>query len=472
MKSFQQLQTEISNLTEAPVKSVVFMFGRFNPPTSGHERMVQRAVQVARRAGIREVRLYPSFTQDPKKNPLPHKDKIKWLRKFFGRGVSVIDDSDARTPFAAARKLSDQGYKKVIMVAGGDRIKEFQSQISKYIKHPDPEKSFEFDEFQVLSGGERDPDADNAAGMSASKMREFARLNDLASFAKGLPSNATRTDTSMLFTKLRDSMNLPKKEPILESAQSFIKRLKELAGPDIAEEGKCYAVVWADGRGIASYRNRVDAIKFIEQGDRDVVSVRYQDARLPNGKSLIVRNQFKPDRTSIAEEWPGELEDVDPLIGRVNEKFEQLDEKLRGIAKWWYHGLSGKAVEVMADFHIHQVYREPKSFGFTDDEMLEIAPESGRHWDINPPLEKRLMGQKWALITYLKNIKEISIHALDSQIARKTLKWALNKLDPVPNEVRISTRGQGQMYLSNNTEIEGYLRTGKKIRVSPMAAFR
>ena len=130
--------------------------------------MVKRAIAVARRAGIRDVRLYPSFTQDPKRNPLAHREKVKWLRKFF-KGVKVIDDKDARTPFAAARQLSDEGVKRVIMIAGGDRIKEFQSQISKYIKHKDPDKSFEFDEFQVVSAGERDPDAVLEGDLQAGK---------------------------------------------------------------------------------------------------------------------------------------------------------------------------------------------------------------------------------------------------------------------------------------------------------------
>ena len=92
MKTLQQVQSDIL-LAEAPAKGVVFMFGRFNPPTTGHEKMVKRAIAVARRAGIRDVRLYPSFTQDPKKNPLPHKEKVKWLRKFF-KGVKIVDDKE------------------------------------------------------------------------------------------------------------------------------------------------------------------------------------------------------------------------------------------------------------------------------------------------------------------------------------------------------------------------------------------
>jgi len=297
MKTFQQLQEEI-RLVEAPTKGVVFMFGRFNPPTLGHEKMVKRAVQVAKRAGIREVRLYPSFTQDPKRNPLPHREKVKWLTKFF-KGVKVINSTAARTPFAAARQISDQGFKRVIMIAGGDRIKEFQSQISKYIKHPDPDKSFEFDEFQVVSAGERDPDADDASGMSASKMRAFAAAGDFDNFSKGLPSRANQKDASNMFAAIRRGMNLKENMSAKESEASFINQLQTLNSPDIAEDGKCYSVVWADGRGIVAYRNRIDAMRFIESGDRDVVSIDYQDVTRQSGRSLMVRNKFVPDRSSI-----------------------------------------------------------------------------------------------------------------------------------------------------------------------------
>ena len=390
MKTFQQLQEEIC-LVEASAKGVVFMFGRFNPPTLGHEKMVKRAVQVAKRAGIREVRLYPSFTQDSKKNPLPHREKVKWLSKFF-KGVKVINSTDARTPFAAARQISDQGFKRVIMIAGGDRIKEFQSQISKYIKHPDPDKSFEFDEFQVVSAGERDPDADDASGMSASKMRAFAAAGDFDNFSKGLPSRAKESDASSLYDAIRRGMNLKESMSAEENEVAFIEQLRCLKSPDIAEEGKCYSVVWADGRGIVAYRNRIDAMRFIESGDRDVVSVDYQDIMRESGRSLMVRNKFVPDRSSIDEEWP-----------------KELDEAM-GSIKGWFDTKRNKLVEILAGdkYHDWAPINSPARFGLKPADIAPFVADMEKGRDEIFALQDFMLDRGWAKILQFKSSDRIT----------------------------------------------------------------
>ena len=390
MKTFQQLQEEIC-LVEASAKGVVFMFGRFNPPTLGHEKMVKRAVQVAKRAGIREVRLYPSFTQDPKKNPLPHREKVKWLTKFF-KGVKVINSTAARTPFAAARQISDQGFKRVIMIAGSDRIKEFQSQISKYIKHPDPDKSFEFDEFQVVSAGERDPDADDASGMSASKMRAFAAAGDFDNFSKGLPSRAKESDASSLYDAIRRGMNLKESMSAEENEVAFIEQLRCLKSPDIAEEGKCYSVVWADGRGIVAYRNRIDAMRFIESGDRDVVSVDYQDIMRESGRSLMVRNKFVPDRSSIDEEWP-----------------KELDEAM-GSIKGWFDTKRNKLVEILAGdkYHDWAPINSPARFGLKPADIAPFVADMEKGRDEIFALQDFMLDRGWAKILQFKSSDRIT----------------------------------------------------------------
>lgn len=471
MKTLQQLQEEI-RLHEAPAKAVVFMFGRFNPPTSGHERMVKRAVQTARRAGIRDVRLYPSFSQDPKRNPLTHKEKIKWLQRFF-KGVKVVNDKEARSPFATARRLSDEGMKRVIMVAGGDRVKEFQTKISKYIKHPDPDKSFEFDEFQVVSAGERDPDADDATGMSASKMRAMAAVGDFVNFVKGMPSRARDSDSSAMFDAIRRAMNLKESMSVEQSDAMFSKRLKDLESPDVAEVGKCYSVVWADGRGIVAYRNRLDAIRFVESGDRDVVSVRYQDAMRLNGKSLIVRNKFTLDRSTIGEEWPGTLEAHDERLFRVNEDFEQLDE-VAFAQKLWYDTKKRKEVNVEGDFHIQQVLLEPRKFGLSEKDIEDLATPRQRKRPKTaieiPALEKRLSKEGWVLVTLSRRIKEVVLRSLDNKIAQKALNWVLDTIDPTPNKVRIRHVGAPSFELQGS-QIDVFAKTGRVVK-SRIAAFR
>lgn len=188
-------------------KSVVLTFGRFNPPTSGHEKLINTVIKVAKAYNGAEHRIYTSMTTDAKKNPLPYAKKVNFLRKAFPY-ANIIEDTDAVTIFHALKKLSNDGYKKVILVVGSDRVKEFEAGIRRYINHKDKSKAYYFDEFKVVSAGERDPDADDVSGMSASKMRGFVQKNDLESFLKGIPSRMRKRDAISMFNNLKRHMNI------------------------------------------------------------------------------------------------------------------------------------------------------------------------------------------------------------------------------------------------------------------------
>ncbi len=188
-------------------KSIVFTFGRFQPPTSGHERLVDKVVSVARKFGA-EAAVYLSPSEGGQKNPLPLKDKEKYMKSFFGRSVDIYADSKFNNPFYVMKNLSDQGYKKVYLVVGSDRVSELKKNISKYIGHSDKSKSFDFTEFDVVSAGERDPDSEGVGGMSASKMRAAVVEGDYAAFKSGLPSTANSRSAKSLYDKLRDKLDV------------------------------------------------------------------------------------------------------------------------------------------------------------------------------------------------------------------------------------------------------------------------
>lgn len=206
-------------------KSIVFTFGRFQPPTSGHERLVDKVVSVARKVGA-EAAVYLSPSEGGQKNPLPLKDKEKYMKSFFGRSVDIYADSKFNNPFYVMKNLSDQGYKKVYLVVGSDRVSELKKNISKYIGHSDKSKSFDFTEFDVVSAGERDPDAEGVAGMSASKMRAAAASGDYESFSLGLPS--TFKQGEKLFKDIRLGMNVKEQlkpfKPIVEMSNMELVR--------------------------------------------------------------------------------------------------------------------------------------------------------------------------------------------------------------------------------------------------------
>ena len=186
-------------------QTVVFTFGRFNPPTTGHEKLIQKVASVA---GSNPFRIYPSYSQNQKKDPLPFALKIAYIRKMFSKYArNIMADSNARTAIDIAVKLYDEGFKNLIMVAGSDRVKEFQTLLSTYNGVGGKRHGFyKFDTVDVVSAGERDPDAEGVTGMSASKMRAAASSGDFDSFSQGLPRGFR--DGKKLYLDVRKYMGI------------------------------------------------------------------------------------------------------------------------------------------------------------------------------------------------------------------------------------------------------------------------
>ena len=199
MRSFREL-------TEAK-ETVVFGFGRFNPPTTGHEKLIEKVASVAKG---NPFFIYPSHTTGPK-DPLPHAKKVAWMRKMFPKyKKNIIADRNAKTAIQIAEKLYKDGYKNLIMVAGSDRLKEFETLLTRYNDAPDKKGNqlFKFDSVKVVSAGERDPDAEGVSGMSASKMRAAAEKGDFDSFKTGIPSTLNDADKKKLYFEVRKNMGI------------------------------------------------------------------------------------------------------------------------------------------------------------------------------------------------------------------------------------------------------------------------
>lgn len=196
-------------------KSIVFTFGRFQPPTSGHEKLIDKVVSVARKVGA-EAAVYLSPSEGGQKNPLPLKDKEKYMKSFFGRSVDIYADSKFNNPFYVMKNLSDRGYKKVYLVVGSDRVSELKKGVTKYIEHHDKSKSFEFTEFEVVSAGQRDPDSGGVKGMSASKMRNAVVEGDFSAFKSGLPSTANNRIAKSIYDNLRDKLDVSENYDIFD----------------------------------------------------------------------------------------------------------------------------------------------------------------------------------------------------------------------------------------------------------------
>ena len=186
------------SLEEAVSPTTVFSFGRMNPPTIGHEKLVDKINAVAKQNNAMP-HLYLSQSYDSKKNPLPYATKIALAKKAFG---SMVVKSRSKTLMQVAKELEDMGHTKLIMVAGSDRVNEFEELLNKYNG-----KDYTFDSIEVVSAGERDPDAEGAAGMSASKMRAAAAAGDEKAFKSGLPKKL-QSSASKVYQAVRDGMQI------------------------------------------------------------------------------------------------------------------------------------------------------------------------------------------------------------------------------------------------------------------------
>ena len=190
------------DINEARRKSIAFTFGRFNPPTSGHEKLIKKVASV--RADT--FKIYLSRSNDPKKNPLSPRTKLTHMKMMFPRYSRNIEINNTNMILDIASKLHRQGFTEIFMVVGSDRVREFETILNKYNDVRSRHGYYNFANINVLSAGERDPDSEGVSGMSASKMRDAATKDDYNTFKKGVPTGYRNADD--LFKDVRKGMRL------------------------------------------------------------------------------------------------------------------------------------------------------------------------------------------------------------------------------------------------------------------------
>ena len=189
-------------------------FGRFNPPTTGHEKLLDT---VAANSDDGDYIIIPSRSQDKKKNPLDTDTKVSVMRQMFPQhSERIVNDPQNRTIFDVLKKAHMDGYAGVRIVGGGDRVAEFEKLSGNYNG-----KLYQFDNLEVLSAGDRDPDGDDVSGMSASKQRKAAAEGDFTTFRKGVPSSLNNKQTRELYNNIRAAMNIKEGWNMWEIAPKF-----------------------------------------------------------------------------------------------------------------------------------------------------------------------------------------------------------------------------------------------------------
>tara|TARA_B100000780_G_scaffold265141_1_gene220323 strand:- start:528 stop:1310 length:783 start_codon:yes stop_codon:yes gene_type:complete len=234
-------------------KEATLAFGRMNPPTIGHKKLVD---VVASQPG--DPYLFITHTQKPKTDPLDFQTKLKFATKFFPN--VTVGDSSVNTIIKALQKLESMGYTSVTYVAGSDRIDQFKTLINKYNG-----KDYKFNNINVVSAGERDPDADGAEGMSASKMRAAAISDDFSSFKQGVVDqslanqlyDAVRKGMGLVDENYNESELALDKESLIDYLQKAISKfaaeetdveklsyiLKQISGKTIKTRNKKYFTI-------------------------------------------------------------------------------------------------------------------------------------------------------------------------------------------------------------------------------------
>ena len=190
-------------------ETLTVVFGRFNPPTVGHEKLLSAAKKVSVGG---DLKIYPSRTQDPKKNPLDPDMKISFMKKMFpDYEENIVNDDEMRSIFNVLVTAAEQGYANVNIVVGSDRQSEFDNLAQKYNG-----ELYDFELINVISAGARDADSEGVEGMSASKMRKAVMDDDFEAFRKGTPKSLDDGDTQALFDAVRSGMKVKKKKKVTE----------------------------------------------------------------------------------------------------------------------------------------------------------------------------------------------------------------------------------------------------------------
>ena len=215
---------KFSEIIEARGDTAVFTFGRFNPPTTGHEKLMEAVAKQAK-SNSAPYYIFASHSENAKKDPLPYAKKLAYMKKMFPKHARNLVVDKARNVFEIAVTLHNKGHKSVVMVVGSDRVTEFETLLNKYNGTEARHGYYGFDNIEVVSAGERDPDAEGVTGMSASKMRAAASANDFDSFKNGLPSNFKQAMS--LFKDVRKYMGV---------RESFVPRTNVMTDEDVIRD--------------------------------------------------------------------------------------------------------------------------------------------------------------------------------------------------------------------------------------------
>ena len=310
--------------------SISITFGRFNPPTVGHETLINKVAREAKASGG-EYRIYPSRTQDPKKNPLDPSTKIKFMKQAYPEHANAIQSSeDMKTIFDVLTAIDSEGYSSVNLVVGGDRVSEFNSLATKYNG-----KLYNFEDIKVTSAGDRDPDAEGLEGMSASKLRKAAVEDDFSAFDKGLPKELSKKDREALYLTLRQSMNVTESFDDFAEASYDLYEFAPKLDPQGLREAYFEKELFAVGTFVENSNTGIVS-KVVSRGSNYVISIDEHDnifrswlKDLTETKNSVYGFEFTPAGEQGTDELANYMRRMTPgeFIRKINKKSKVTTKK-------------------------------------------------------------------------------------------------------------------------------------------------
>ena len=325
--------------------AVYFTFGRMNPPTIGHGKLLDK---LASTAGKNPYRIYVSQSYDNKKNPLEYASKVKHIRKMFPKHArQVMLNKKVKTAIDVLVALYNEGFTKVVMVVGDDRVREFDILLNKYNGQKARHGFFNFSSIKVVTAGQRDPDAEGAEGASATKQRQAAANNDFTLFGQGLPKSMSTANAKSLFNAVRKGMDLKEAvdfknhvqlEPISQIREAYVKdglfqqgdevvMLKNERVGKIKYLGANYVIVESKGE---TWRCWLDDVTKVDPN----TGIEYEEAPYKDpGDDGVIREEYKYEwgtdaSTKHARKMtPGQTEGLWANIAAKKARGEKMKKK-------------------------------------------------------------------------------------------------------------------------------------------------
>jgi hypothetical protein len=260
------MSIKVSQLLEAIEKRGVLVYGRMNPPTMGHAKLIDTAL-----AEPGNKRIYVSHIQDNKKNPLSADEKLEILHKMYPNHKHFFRKASKEEPtiFHAAAKMHKEGIKHLTVIAGEDRVKEFQDKLNAYNGKFDKDgNGYHFKSITVKSAGTRDPDAEGMTGISATKMRQAALKGDKKTFRAGLHHNITDKESDNLMTKIKERMGIVSEDDELRNDYILGDTFKigefvtnQIHSGEIIFRGANYVTIVSEGK---DHKLWIDEIQYVD----------------------------------------------------------------------------------------------------------------------------------------------------------------------------------------------------------------